>query len=113
MIHAINKVRSTGNDNVWLTERGSMFGMGDLVVDPRQIVDMKDLGVPVIDELLIGLILCIHLNTLKYVERGGGIAQVVTVAQHRRPLLLLVILLLVILLSVLMLTLPLPTISSR
>ena len=48
MIHAINKVRSTGNDNVWLTERGSMFGMGDLVVDPRQIVDMKDLGVPVI-----------------------------------------------------------------
>ena len=72
-----------------------------------------DLGVPVIDELLIGFILCIHLNTLKCVERGGGVAQVVTVAQHRRPLLLLVILLLVILLSVLMLTLPLPTISSR
>ena len=48
MIHAIDKVRSTGNENVWLTERGSMFGMGDLVVDPRQIVDMKELGVPVI-----------------------------------------------------------------
>ena len=48
MIHAINKVKSTGNKNVWLTERGSMFGMGDLVVDPRQIVDMKELGVPVI-----------------------------------------------------------------
>tara|TARA_R100001015_G_scaffold15455_1_gene7420 strand:- start:1886 stop:2575 length:690 start_codon:yes stop_codon:yes gene_type:complete len=48
MVYAVNKVRSTGNENVWLTERGSMFGMGDLVVDPRQIVDMKDLGVPVI-----------------------------------------------------------------
>ena len=43
MIHAINKVKSTGNDNIMVTERGSMFGMGDLVVDPRQIVDMKDL----------------------------------------------------------------------
>ena len=48
MIHAVNKVKSTGNNKVMLTERGSMFGMGDLVVDPRQIVDMKDLGVPVI-----------------------------------------------------------------
>ena len=48
MIHAINKVKSTGNNKVMLTERGSMFGMGDLVVDPRQIVDMKELGVPVI-----------------------------------------------------------------
>ena len=48
MIHAINKVKSTDNNNIWITERGSMFGMNDLVVDPRQIVDMKELGVPVI-----------------------------------------------------------------
>ena len=48
MIHAINKVKSTDNNNIWVTERGSMFGMNDLVVDPRQIVDMKELGVPVI-----------------------------------------------------------------
>ena len=48
MIHAINKVKSTSNNNIWVTERGSMFGMNDLVVDPRQIVDMKELGVPVI-----------------------------------------------------------------
>ena len=48
MIHAVNKVKSTANNKVMLTERGSMFGMGDLVVDPRQIVDMKELGVPVI-----------------------------------------------------------------
>lgn len=48
MVHAINKVKSTGNNKVMLTERGSMFGMGDLVVDFRQVVDMKELGVPVI-----------------------------------------------------------------
>lgn len=48
MVHAVNKVRSTGNNNIMLTERGSMFGMGDLVVDFRQIVDMKELDVPVI-----------------------------------------------------------------
>ena len=48
MIHAINKVKSTGNNKIMLTERGSMFGMGDLVVDFRQVVDMKELGVPVI-----------------------------------------------------------------
>ena len=48
MVHAINKVLSTGNKNIWLTERGSMFGMGDLVVDFRQVIDMKELGYPVI-----------------------------------------------------------------
>jgi 2-dehydro-3-deoxyphosphooctonate aldolase (KDO 8-P synthase) len=48
MIHAIDKVKSTGNNKIMLTERGSMFGMGDLVVDFRQVVDMKELGVPVI-----------------------------------------------------------------
>ena len=48
MVHAINKVLSTGNNNIWLTERGSMFGMSDLVVDFRQVVDMKELGYPVI-----------------------------------------------------------------
>jgi 2-dehydro-3-deoxyphosphooctonate aldolase (KDO 8-P synthase) len=48
MIHAVNKVKSTANNKVMLTERGSMFGMNDLVVDFRQVVDMKDLGVPVI-----------------------------------------------------------------
>jgi 2-dehydro-3-deoxyphosphooctonate aldolase (KDO 8-P synthase) len=48
MVHPVNKVLSTDNKNIWLTERGSMFGMGDLVVDFRQIIDMKELGYPVI-----------------------------------------------------------------
>lgn len=48
MQFAVEKVRSTGNENVWLTERGSMFGYGDLVVDYRNIPAMQKAGVPVV-----------------------------------------------------------------
>ena len=33
MVHPINKVQSTCNNNIMVTERGTMFGIGDLVVD--------------------------------------------------------------------------------
>ncbi|MCA1959762.1 MAG: 3-deoxy-8-phosphooctulonate synthase [Desulfomonile sp.] len=48
MQHAINKVLSTGNDRIMLTERGSMFGYQDLVADMRSIVRMKRYGFPVV-----------------------------------------------------------------
>jgi len=48
MIHPINKIRESGNDRIMLTERGSMFGLGNLVVDFRQLIDMKEFGYPVI-----------------------------------------------------------------
>ena len=48
MRFAIDKVRSTGNNNVMLTERGSMFGYQDLVVDYRGIIEMKKNNCPVI-----------------------------------------------------------------
>lgn len=48
MIHPLNKVRESGNDKIMLTERGSMFGLGNLVVDFRQIIDMKEFGYPVV-----------------------------------------------------------------
>ena len=48
MRHAVDKVRSAGNDNVLVTERGSTFGYNNLVVDMRGLVMMRDLGVPVI-----------------------------------------------------------------
>ncbi|MBC8320230.1 MAG: 3-deoxy-8-phosphooctulonate synthase [Bacteroidetes bacterium] len=48
MKYAVDKVVSVGNKNVMLTERGSMFGYGDLVVDYRNIVEMQKLNVPVI-----------------------------------------------------------------
>ena len=45
---AVEKVRQSGNDKVLLTERGSMFGYQDLVVDYRNIAVMQKLDVPVI-----------------------------------------------------------------
>jgi 2-dehydro-3-deoxyphosphooctonate aldolase (KDO 8-P synthase) len=48
MQFAVNKVKSTGNEKVMLTERGTFFGYQDLVVDYRGIVEMKKFGVPVI-----------------------------------------------------------------
>ena len=48
MKFAVQKVKDSGNDNVMLTERGSQFGYGDLVVDFRGIPKMQKLGCPVI-----------------------------------------------------------------
>lgn len=48
MEFAVDKVRQSGNNKVMLTERGSMFGYQDLVVDYRNIAAMQQLDVPVI-----------------------------------------------------------------
>jgi 2-dehydro-3-deoxyphosphooctonate aldolase (KDO 8-P synthase) len=48
MRFAAEKVQSTGNDHIMLTERGTMFGYNDLVVDFRNIPLMKNFGFPVI-----------------------------------------------------------------
>ena len=45
---AVKKVTESGNDHVMLTERGTTFGYGDLVVDFRGIPQMKAFNVPVI-----------------------------------------------------------------
>ena len=45
---AVEKVYSTGNRKVMLTERGASFGYHNLVVDMRSLVIMKNLGVPVV-----------------------------------------------------------------
>ncbi len=48
MGHAVEKVRSGGDGGVLLTERGTTFGHGDVVVDYRGLVWMRELGVPVV-----------------------------------------------------------------
>lgn len=48
MLGAVEKVRSTGNNNVMLTERGTTFGYHNLVVDMRSLLTMRDFGVPVV-----------------------------------------------------------------
>ena len=45
---AVDKVRLSGNQQVMLTERGTMFGYQDLVVDFRNIPIMQGFGVPVV-----------------------------------------------------------------
>ncbi|HEY3827302.1 MAG TPA: 3-deoxy-8-phosphooctulonate synthase, partial [Bryobacteraceae bacterium] len=46
--HAADKVASTGNNKVVLTERGSSFGYNNLVVDMRGLRIMADAGWPVV-----------------------------------------------------------------
>lgn len=41
MQYPVQKVRESGNDKVWLTERGNMYGYNNLAVDFRNIADMK------------------------------------------------------------------------
>lgn len=48
MEFAVKKIQSVGNNNAILTERGTTFGYGDLVVDFRAIPTMQQFGVPVI-----------------------------------------------------------------
>jgi len=48
MIYPVQKVLESGNDQIMLTERGTMLGLGRLVVDFTQIVDMKAFGYPVV-----------------------------------------------------------------
>ena len=45
---ALEKFRSTGNDQVMLCERGSSFGYHNLVVDMRGLQIMREMGVPVV-----------------------------------------------------------------
>jgi 2-dehydro-3-deoxyphosphooctonate aldolase (KDO 8-P synthase) len=48
MKNVVDKVASTGNRAILLTERGTTFGYNNLVVDMRGLADMRALGVPVV-----------------------------------------------------------------
>jgi 2-dehydro-3-deoxyphosphooctonate aldolase (KDO 8-P synthase) len=49
MMNAVEKVRSTGNDRVTLTERGASFGYRNLVVDMRSLPIMRSFAPVVFD----------------------------------------------------------------
>ena len=51
MKFAVEKVESTGNHNILLTDRGTMFGYNDLVVDFRSVPIMQKTGHPVIVDI--------------------------------------------------------------
>lgn len=46
--NAVGKVRSTGNEQIMLTERGASFGYNNLVTDMRSLVIMRRTGCPVV-----------------------------------------------------------------
>lgn len=48
MLPIIQKIESTGNKNILITERGVSFGYNNLVSDLRALKIMRDLGYPVI-----------------------------------------------------------------
>ena len=49
MRYAVEKVRQSGNSNVFLTERGSSFGYNNLVVDMRSLAIMRQFAPVVFD----------------------------------------------------------------
>jgi len=60
---AIKKIESTGNHKILLTERGTSFGYGDLIVDMRSLQIMKETEYPVIFDLTHSL------------QKPGGLAH--------------------------------------
>jgi 2-dehydro-3-deoxyphosphooctonate aldolase (KDO 8-P synthase) len=60
MFYPAQKVKEAGNEQVILTERGNSFGYNNLVVDFRNVYDMKEFGYPVCMD-------CTHS-----VQRPGG-----------------------------------------
>src|SRR5512147_1186880 len=49
MKHAVTKIRESGNDRVFLTERGASFGYNNLVVDMRSLAIMREFAPVVFD----------------------------------------------------------------
>ena len=49
MKHAVQKVKDSGNDKAWITERGTMFGYQDLIVDFRGIPIMRQFAPTILD----------------------------------------------------------------
>lgn len=49
MQHAVRKVHDTGNDKAWITDRGTMFGYQDMIVDFRGIPTMRKFAPTVLD----------------------------------------------------------------
>ena len=64
MKYAVGKVRDSGNDRILLTERGTMFGYQDLVVDYRGIPEMQALDCPVVLDIT---------HSLQQPNQAGGV----------------------------------------
>lgn len=63
MRNSVEKARSTGNENVTLTERGTSFGYNTLVVDMCGLPVMREIGCPVV------------FDATHSVQRPGGLGN--------------------------------------
>ena len=73
--HALQKVQESGNDRVFVTERGFSFGYNNLVVDMRAFPMMRGLGTPVVFDVTHSLQL-----------PGGGDGVTAGLAEYIEPL---------------------------
>tara|TARA_R100000008_G_C3548043_1_gene148686 strand:- start:90 stop:887 length:798 start_codon:yes stop_codon:yes gene_type:complete len=48
MIRPVEKILSTSNDKIVLTERGTIIPYGNVVLDLRNLIDMREIGYPVV-----------------------------------------------------------------
>jgi 2-dehydro-3-deoxyphosphooctonate aldolase (KDO 8-P synthase) len=76
MGNAVAKVRSTGNDRVTLTERGSTFGYHNLVVDFRSFPQLAATGCPVVFDATHS----VQLPAAQGKTSGGDRAMIPTLA---------------------------------
>ncbi|MBA7590769.1 2-dehydro-3-deoxyphosphooctonate aldolase [subsurface metagenome] len=65
MKFAARKVNESGNKNIILTDRGTMFGYSDFIVDYRGLVEMKQLNYPVVLDIT---------HSLQQPNQSGGVA---------------------------------------
>ncbi|MDB4297451.1 3-deoxy-8-phosphooctulonate synthase [Flavobacteriaceae bacterium] len=49
MQHAVQKVKDAGSEKAWITDRGTMFGYQDMIVDFRGIPEMRQFAPTVLD----------------------------------------------------------------
>ncbi|MFB9058019.1 3-deoxy-8-phosphooctulonate synthase [Mariniflexile ostreae] len=49
MKHAVQKVKDAGNNKAWITDRGTMFGYQDMIVDFRGIPTMRQYAPTILD----------------------------------------------------------------
>ena len=49
MKHAVQKVKDCGNEKIWITDRGTMFGYQDMIVDFRGIPEMQQFAPTILD----------------------------------------------------------------
>ena len=97
MKNIIGKYESVGNDQLTLVDRGTCFGYGDLIIDPRSMVTMAQTGYPVVIDATHGVMQPAGLgsestgqaNMAPYIARSSlssGLVSAVFIETHPQPL---------------------------